>query len=305
MKASCVRTQRYTPFILGAGAAVGISLAVTGALVLTTNDLSGHTIARVNGKDISARDLEFALGRLSGDKPTTDEQRLQVLQHLVDQELLIQRGVEIGLLDSDRAVRKAISMAVIDAVVAVAVETEPNEDELRAFYDSHQAVFTLPARAHVQQIYCVANGDLTKAKVRAEQASAALSHGLSFVEVREQYGDREPNPPPDALTPVSVLQRSLGPALTHAVLTLKAGAVSAPVQSPTGYYILRLVEHQPEHVQPYETVKQTAKAEYFRRKRDDALQNHLDRLRQQATIVLSPQAQQIAQTAQHTLGDIP
>ena len=300
-----LRTQRYTPFILGVGAAIGILLSVAGALVPTTSDFSGHVIARVNEKGISSQDLAFALGRLSHGRPTTHEQRLQVLQHLIDQELLIQRGVEIGLLDSDRTVRKAISMSVIDATVAAAVATEPSEEELRAFHASHQAVFTLPARAHVQQLYCAAKGDLTKAKARAEQAVAALSRGVSFTEVRDRYGDSDPNPPPDAPVPAYVLQRSLGPTLTHIALTLKAGAFSSPWQLPAGYHILRLVAYQPEQVQPYETAQQTVKAEYFRRKRDDALQNYLDHLRQQATVVLSPQARQIERIVQHTPGDVP
>jgi parvulin-like peptidyl-prolyl isomerase len=305
MKASRVRTQWYTPFLLGVGAAVGILLSVAGAFVPNTSDFSGRVIARVNGKGISVQDLEFALGRLSNGRPTTHDQRLQVLQHLIDQELLIQRGVEIGLLDSDRAVRKAISMAVIDAIVAGAVATEPTEEELYAFYASQQAVFTFPARVHVRQIYCAANGDLTKAKARAEQAVAALSRGVAFAEVREGYGDSDPNPPPDALVPVPVLQRSLGPTLTHIALTLKAGAFSPPVQLPTGYHILHLVEYQPEHVQSYDAAKQTVRAEYFRRERDDALQTRLDHLRQQATIVFSPQAQRIEQIVRRIPGNVP
>ncbi len=128
MDAPRLRTQRYTPFILGVGAAIGILLSVAGALVPATSDFSGHVIARVNEKGISSQDLAFALGRLSNGRPTTHEPRLQVLQHLIDQELLIQRGVEIGLLDSDRTVRKAISMSVIDAIVAAAVATEPSYD---------------------------------------------------------------------------------------------------------------------------------------------------------------------------------
>ena len=71
---------------------------------------------------------------------------------------------------------------------------------------------------------------------------------------------------------------------------MRAGEVSPPVQSPLGYHILHLVESQPESGQPYETVRQEVRAEYVRRQRDEALQRQLDRLRQSATIVLSPQA---------------
>ena len=278
--------------VLGMGAAVGILLAVAGALVPSTRDFSGTVAARVNGKAITLPDVEFALGRLSGDgqKTVTSKERSAALQWLIDQELLIQRGVEIGLLDSDLTVRKAIAGATIDTVVASVLAKEPTEGDLRAFYISHTAVFTVPTQVHVQHISCGGNGDLYRARDQAEQASAAIASGMSFPEARERYGDEDNVPLPDALLPLSVLRRLLGPTLTDAVLAMKVGDISPPLQSPAGYHILRLVELQPEQILPYETIKQEVKAEYFRRGRDEALQHYLDDLRRQATIVLSPQA---------------
>jgi parvulin-like peptidyl-prolyl isomerase len=278
--------------MLGTGAAVGIFLAAAGALVPTANDFSGNVLARVNGKAVTAQDVDFARGRLSGDgdKAVTSAERLVALRWLIDQELLIQRGVEIGLLDSDLTVRKAIAGAMIDTVVASVLAQEPTEEELRAFYTSHTAVFTVPAQVHVQHISCVGNGDLNKARGQAGQASAAIARGMSFPEARERYGDEGDVPLPDTLLPLSVLRRLLGPTLTDAVLAMKAGDISRPLQSSAGYHVLRLVELRPEQIQPYEAMKQEVKAEYFRRGRDEALQHYLDDLRQKATIVLSPQA---------------
>ena len=286
------RTKRYTQIILGTGAAVGILLAAAGALVPTASDFSGSVVARVNGKAITSQDLDFALERLAGDSHSaaTHAERLAALQRLIDQELLIQRGVEIGLLDSDLTVRKALAGAMIDAIVADVLAKEPSEEELHAFYESHKAVFTVPSRVHVQQIYCSGDGDLTKALSRAEQASAALARGLSFQEARERYGDEDSVSIPDAPLPVNVLRRHLGPTLASAALAMNVGDISPPLQSPSGYHILRLVELQPEQAQPYQTAREEVKAEYFHRGRDEALQHYLDDLRQKATIVRAPQA---------------
>lgn len=274
--------QRH--LVLGIGAAVGIFLAMAGAFVRSSEDLSGNVLARVNGRAITVQDVAFALERSAG------KNLGQTLDFLIDQELLIQRGVEIGLLDSDLTVRKAIAMAVIDAIVADVLKREPTEEELRAFYTSHRAGFALPARLHVQHLFVAEDGDPHTARVRAEQAAAALAQGMSFSEARERYGDKEGVPLPDTPLPLHVLRRSLGPTLADAALTMRAGEVSSPVRSPLGYHILYLVESLPESVRPYEAVRQEVRAEYFRRKRDEALQRHLDRLRRSATIVLSPQA---------------
>jgi parvulin-like peptidyl-prolyl isomerase len=297
----------HMPLILGMGAAVGILLAMAGALMPTISDFSGGVLARVNGKAITSHELDFALGRLASDSrvAATREERREALRQLINQELLIQRGVAIGLLDSDRTVRKMIAMAMIDAIVADVLATEPTDEELRAFYEAHTAVFTVPTRVHVQQIYCSGSGDLTKALAQAEQASAAIARGMNFVEARQRYGDEDNAPVADALVPTYILQRSLGPTLTNAALAMKGGEISPPLQSPAGYHILRLVERQPERVQPYETVKQEVRAEYFRRGRDEALQHALDTLRSRATIVLSPKALRLDGVTKSKPGAVP
>jgi len=278
--------------VLGTGALAGILLAAAGALVPTATDFSGNVVARVNGKALTAQDVDFALGRLPGDGPAavTSEKRVMALQWLIDQELLIQRGVEIGLLDSDLTVRKAIAGAMIDSVVASVLAQEPTEEELHAFYTSHAAVFAVPARVHVQHISCSGNGDLNTAQEQAGRASVAIARGMSFPEARERYGEEDSVPLPDTLLPLGVLRRLLGPTLTDAVLAMQAGDISPPLRSPAGYHILRLVELQPEHLLPYEAVRQEVRAEYFRRGRDEALQHYLDDLRRKATIVRAPQA---------------
>ncbi len=289
-KVSWAQTKERVSMFLGAGVTVGILLAVAGALAPTGGDFSRNIVARVNGKAITVHDVELVLQRLNHSGSATPEERREALQRLIDQELLVQRGVEIGLLESDRTVRKALVMAMIDAIVADVVAQEPTEEELRAFYNSHAAVFTLPARVHVQQIYCSGSGDLARARTQAEQASAALARGDSFQEVRAQYSDVESIPLPTTLAPPQVLRRSLGPTLADAILLLQEGESSSPLQSSAGYHILHLIDRQPEQVQPYETVKQEVRAEYFHRKRDAALQAYLDRSRREAVMVLSPHA---------------
>jgi hypothetical protein len=194
------------------------------------------------------------------------------------------------LLEVDHTVRKTIAMAMIDAIVAEVLMQEPTEEELWAFYQSHLAVFTTPPRAYVQQLFCSGDHDWKQAYLRAELARGALVRGASFQEVRIQYGDEDTAMIPEGLTPLSVLRRLLGSTLSDALLTMKVGEISTVLPTATGYSILRLVDWRSEQALPYATAKPEVRAEYLRRKRDDALQHELDRLRQEATIVLSPKA---------------
>jgi parvulin-like peptidyl-prolyl isomerase len=196
-------------------------------------------------------------------------------------------------LESDHTVRKAIALTMIDAIVAEVLTQEPSEEELRTFYGLQRAVFSTPDRLHIQHIFCGGGVDLVKARTRAEQAREALAQGLSFPEARERYGDEDAITLPDELTPLVVIRRALGPTLSEAALALQVGEVALVPVEAVGYYVFRLVSRQYEQVQPYKMVKQEVRAEYFRRKRDEALQQYLDRWRRDAVIVLSPKVQRL------------
>lgn len=273
--------SRYRDHILGLGAALGLGLAVAGAFAVPSAGLSDHVVARVNGTDISRRQLD----RTADPQATPQAQRRQALELLIDQELLIQRGVSLGLVGSDRTVRKALAMAMIDRTVAQVLAHEPSEETLRAFYATHRAVFSLPDRLRVQQI-------TFPAADRAQTAAAALRDGMSFAEARRRFGQPAGAPLPDSLLPAHVLPRYLGPSLTRAALSLTAGQVSAPLASPLGYHILRVAERQAERVRPYPEVRAQVLSEYYRRERDRALERVLDRLRRRATLVLAADAPQ-------------
>ncbi len=128
---------------LAAGAAVGILLAAAGAFAPSpslTGQLGGDVIAWVNDKAISAEDLVSGLQEIASDNGSevTDEDRARLVNRLIDQELLVQRGVEIGVVDSDNTVRKAISAAMIQLIVATESSSEqPSEEDLRAFFEDH------------------------------------------------------------------------------------------------------------------------------------------------------------------------
>lgn len=272
---------------------MGLMLSMVGAFAPHSDSLPANVAACVNGKPIFTSELMLALERLYGDDAVAPEQRVETLNYLIDQELLVQRGLEIGLLESDHTIRKTVTMAMIDAIVAEVLAREPTEEEARTFYTSHLSVFSLPARLHLQYLFCDGYTDMKEAYSCAEHAREALSLGMRLSGVQERYPSSAPTPLPDELTPLSVVRRVLGPTLSARVETMQVGEVSV-VATEAGYAIFRLVDRQAEQPQPYETVQSEVRAEYLRRRRDDALQQALDQWRGEAALVLSPKAPQLS-----------
>ena len=273
-------------------AAAGLAIALSGAIAPAPRgaDESGAVVACVNGAPIREAALERALGRRrapQGD-PADPLLRAALIDRLVDEELLVQRAAEVGLVLSDRGVRKALARAAIDEAVGDAAARAPSERELRAFHAVNAGLFSLPRRVRVRAISFDASVDPDAAMRRAREAAAAIARGLAFDAAAARFGDHPGLPLPDALLPEAALLRQLGPSISEAALVLAAGGVSAPIRVGASVHLLQLAEIEPERAQPFERVSAQVAAELARRRGDEALEALLARLHAQARIARAP-----------------
>ena len=281
--------------LLAIGAGAGVALAATGLVassVTRGRGLPPGAVARVNGALVRGDDYARSLDALERDRRAGREpaDRRLVLDRLIDEELLVQRGLELGLARQDARVRRDLTAAVIDAVVTEHEDGTPPDAELEAFYRRERDFFARPGRLRVRQLWCRADtaADAPSAEARARAAAASLRAGEDFAGVRARLGDPEIAPLPDALLSPAKLLDHLGPTALRAALELEAGAVSDPVRSATGYHVLQVLEREAEWVPPREEVADEVVAEYRRRRGERALRAYLDGLRARAEVEIAP-----------------
>lgn len=290
MSSDSLARSRRPLVLLGLGAGLGVALAAAGLLAADTSGagLPADAAARVNGTIVRRDDYDRLLAALANDRrnPVDAAQRRLVLDRLIEEELLIQRGLELGLAQLDTRVRKDLTMAMIDSVVADFRDMTPTDDELRAYYDENAEQFAQAGRFRVRQIWCraatLADGDA--AYSRARDAGDRWRGGEAYESVRAELGDAEISPIPDALLPPTKLGDYLGPTALRTVLELQPGQVSEPIRSSTGYHVLQLVERGAATVPDFDAIREQVAAEFRRRRADEALRGYLDDLRQQAAV---------------------
>lgn len=277
--------------LLVLGAAAGIALAAHGLVEPhPSGQLPADTLAIVNGSAIRAVDYQRALADVAADRRdgVVDEAlRRHVRDRLIDEELLVQRGLALGLARSDRRVRGELTGAVIGAVLAD-LESEPTDAEVETLYAEQPAFFRQPGRVQVEQIFFGAPGLETaeEAERRAAAARHRLDGGEEFASLRAT-GDPEPVPlPAEPLSPDRLVDY-LGPTLTRATLTLGPGEVAGPVRSGWGYHLLRLVERAEPTTPPLAALREEARQEFRRRAGDRRLRRYLDELRREAEVVVN------------------
>lgn len=129
------------------GAASGVLAARDGAA--GSAELPPGVAALVDDRPILSEDFERAFEMFAGDRrePPSQRDRARVLDRLIDEELLVASALADGLLASERSVRDAVTLAIVESVVAESASRAPTQDELRAAFDSVRAAAGNPAAA--------------------------------------------------------------------------------------------------------------------------------------------------------------
>jgi parvulin-like peptidyl-prolyl isomerase len=275
--------------LLLAGIAAGIAAAAAGLVAAPrSRRLPADAVARVNDAIIRREELERLLAAAAQDRrePLDAAMRRHVLDRLIDEELLVQRGLALGLAERDRKVRADISMAVMSGVTEEYGETQPSEDELRSFYEQNANFFAGPGRLRLRQVFVrvPSGGEAQPALERARRAASRLRQGADFAAVAAELGDAEVAPVPAALLPPAKLRDYIGPTALQAALDLDGGQVSDPVRSSMGFHVLQVLERQPDAPRPFTEIRPQVLAEYRRRAGEQALRRYLDELRRRADV---------------------
>jgi parvulin-like peptidyl-prolyl isomerase len=291
---SLVEGSRRSLLLLGAGAVIGIALAAVGALRPASQFLARDAVAWVNERPIPSEVYEQALAPFAagGLDAMTEVQRSEVLRRLIQRELLVQRGEDIGLVTSDPTVRKSISAAMIRSVVARSEAIQPSEAQLREFFEENRRYFAPPATLQVRQLVFQARSNENASAVleRAQAAHSAIAEGLPFGDAAERYADVPLLEIPDALLPTHKLAQYIGPTFAERVARLKLLEVSPVMESDSGLRIFQLIGATSSETASYDELEDWVEGAYRRETADRALREYLAHLWVEGDVVLSPEA---------------
>ena len=239
------------------------------------------TVVLVNQQPVTESALKFARqrsGRFMIDVPVQDRDK-QLLQRLIDDELILQRAEELGILQADPGIRKLLARSAIDTVVRESQAVLIKEPELIAFYNDHQAVFQQPQRITLQAAQF---DDLGMANI--SRNAVLLGDSLKKT---VSLGGGKILPIPVSPLPKHMLIRYLGISLTDLALGLSATQISQPIVQGDNIYLLHVVESQPATLMPFEQIRETVMTELISRQRRDSLTTTLEELKQTASIQLN------------------
>jgi hypothetical protein len=256
------------------GSALGLAIAGYGLFTANgtvSNAVSPENVALVNQRPILRTDFiaqtELVTGKPFGEVLLPD--RLNVLDDMVREELMVQRGLELDFPGTDPDTRAALVAAVEQQAVASITSSQPNDAELRRSYDADPAAYASEGVMVLHHFLVPASAD---AMERAKRALEALEHGATRGEIGRQFGAREIIPEHTGQEQFYFAERThLGDRFFAAALKLESGAISGPITAADGVHLIQMVKNT--HPEPIS----------FDKARSQVLSNYVQSERQRLT----------------------
>jgi len=209
---------------------------------------------------------------------------------MIDEELLVQRALELGLAAIDRRVRGELTSGLIDSIVGEADADRPSDGEVARHFEDNVDFFSRTGRVHAQTVFFSMRRDEQHQDIAAaDRAGIALRRLRSGDEssgVESELGDPQVSPLPKTLLPPAKIRDYVGPVILRALDTLTQGEWSDPIESGGGFYLARVIEREPRVVPTFEDVEKLVRQDLRRRRGDEALRQYLDELRDQKSVVI-------------------
>ena len=161
--------------------------------------------------------------------------------------------------------------------------------ELRERYDREKERFRLPERAHLREIVIVRPADTAAVEAARQRATqlATEARGGDFAKVASVSSDAGTKSKGGDLGEVA--KGELLPDLDHAVFNATAGSVIGPIETKSGWHILKVETRLPSEIPAFESMKDRLRKDAS----DDAWQRdykaYIDRLRKDAFIQINEQ----------------
>ena len=293
------RLPRRSAMLPLLGVAIGLLLAATGILRKAPPRVAAVPpgyVALVNSQGILTSDFISQLEADSGKKfaQTTPDERRRTLRAMIDEELLVQRGLVLDVPETTTEVRDAINRAVDAQVDAPLLELQPTDAQLRDYYNAHVAAYTSGGSMTVQDLLLRFGGyqdaDQSESQARADAGDAVyqLRSGATVDHVMEHFGFVRSGRVNDGEELEFAAKLHLGDRLYAVASTLADGEVSDPVADTDGIHVLIMGSRQPPTVAPFSSVREKVYADYRQNLGQRAQAGNLNTLRAQARIMLAP-----------------
>lgn len=325
-------------WIIASALAAAFCLTPVRARAQTQGQIIEDIVARVNDRIITLSDYQKALEALPQEvqqecqqqqPPCTPDQvqaevadkKKNLLRDMIDQQLLIQRGKDMGIdVETDLVkrlddVRKQDGFATMEdfqkaveqsglawedyksqmrneLITRKVIQQEVGDkvdignEEVQKYYDAHKNEFVRPEEVDLSEIFLKTEGktpdQIAAIKKQADELHTRIVNGEDFAALATRYTE---GPAKDQGGELGEYQRGqLAKQLEDAVFKLDKGGITDVIQTQTGFIILKVNAHYNAGLQPLDKVETEITNRLYAQRMEPALREYLQQLREESYI---------------------
>ena len=252
-----------------------ISVGIIGSSFIKDVDVSQlNWVAKIDDRAISKEKYEVYLESIAQSRKTglIESDQDNILERMIDEELLIQRGIDLGMIENDSEIRSSIIQKMIGSIIAETNDLRISKQDLESFYSANEDLFTPSPKLQLLKLSFDGNN-----KVAGEQARDLLIQG-NLADAKS-LAENEVISLPNVLLPAMKIREYIGPSLTQMALSLEEGEVSELIELDGSFHLLvplqKIISSAPE----FDNVYQEVESEFIRFKGEELLDEYLEDLR--------------------------
>jgi parvulin-like peptidyl-prolyl isomerase len=270
------------------GAVVGLVLA--GYTLFTAkgteaNSMPPEDVALVNQRPILQSDFvtqtQLEIG--SAFAQTSPAERRKVLDEMIDEELLVQRGLDVDLAASDPDVRTALVAGVNLQVDAEVLAAPPDQAALERYYADHRDRYAIDGSMDLRDFVVPLS-----ARPAAEAAVVAIRAGATPDDAASRFNLADSRKIGRGDNYDFGVKAKLGERLYTAAAALSDGEVSDPIEAAGDIHVLCMVKRKPIVKLDFTAARDTVWQDYQHDARAQVERANLDYLKSRAEIRVAP-----------------
>ena len=251
----------------------------------------------VNGKPVTQNEFEYRWSELPASvqaRYKSEGGRRKFLDDLISRELLLQEARRLGLDRTPRAIERlerVKEQLALDELMKAAVTAQVTftKEELDGYYALHQAELHAADQMRAAHI-------LVKSEEQARDLKRQLDLGAEFSKLALRFSlDQATKYRGGDLG--SYRPGWVEPAVDTALLALKPGMVSEPVETASGFHLVKLIGREPEGAAEVAAVRERLRQELYAEKERQQFETLLSRLRGTAAIRMADASRFVTEDA--------
>ena len=251
-----------------------ISLFISlNSVIFETNFQLDQAIARVGEKEISRQRFEEIIKVLDdqSNSELTLEKKNLIRERLIDEELLIQRAIELDLVRNDSLVKGNVIQTMFQHIINSSELVEPSEAELREYFSKEKNYFSSGRRYKLKN-YTFRNLDDAETAINLLNQSD-LESFLKLVETESAIDL------PNVFLSTQKIRDYLGPKVLDELPSLEKGGFSNIFEINEVPSIVICIDILLDNNPKFEEIAEQIKNKFIRDREDSLVKEYIENLR--------------------------